>query len=670
VVTLSDTPTIAHPQEREIWLAVAAAVAPREQRRPSTWMEENIVLDAKQTSRPGPVNMDHKPWSRKAADRLYDHPEKKGIIAPKPSQIGFSYLMIFLLLWLMANKPGPILYVTDIQPKAIDYKLSVFAPLVANCPEVRGMLLGDDGKRGRDLVSHAEYSGGAVDFVGAGSEAGVTSQGRQDVFLDEFAAAAENYHEGSKGGDLWVTALGRFPEYKESSGLYCFSHPRFPDEDIDAKFKSLSDQAQWTFLCPHAECGQVVFPSMACLHFEGTKADGVDDEELDPDKAVFRCPCCNRVISDAERARATWPAEKGGTGDFRSPLPDDVAARREYLGCGVNRLADPHVTVREIAGGYVSAKAAGGLQSFFNKTLGEVYRIASVAITVSLIEQRFQRMPNILLPGGPMGAHFLVAGVDVQKGNTPDNPAMVVVTAAYTGSGMQLITDLVKIKGWAALWLYLREYKVHKVDHEGRQGEAMGLELCVIDCGNWTSQVLDNSRISNYSVVTGGRVKMLPVRFRPNIRPPEWAVMPPLQKRTDPIRPHLGALDRYDLHRHTCVDRAMRRWTDGRVRVLCETPGDFANQCSSNVLVPIKNMTTYEDTQEEEWVKIKDRRDDWLMAQVYNEVGAVLEYKLDEIHFRAAAMQGDQAAEVPAMEVRRSWIDGGRIRSGGWWGQR
>ncbi len=661
MIASAHTEGIAHPEERDLWEAAATGIAPRRRVRPSAWVARNITITARQSERTGPANPDYLPWVRDVLDVLYDEPGKIGLICVKPSQVGLSFAATMLMLCWAATDPGPMLYVTDTREKAADYANGLFASWIAGNPDLARMFDGEaEDVTHRELIFHKEFPGGFIDFLGAGTESGVTSQGRQRVVLDEYQLASGAFPKAS--GDLFVTAVGRTERYQSSSAVLAFGHPRHPDEDIDRLYRTVSDERSWVWDCPL--CGATIAPDWSLVHVEGVlPAAGGESPRPDPATAVLRCPACQGAISDAQRARAVWPPRLGGTGRFESGLEPEERRRRRYVGLAIHRLSDPLASVRGLAERYAACASDAEKQSFYNKGLGETYSATRGLVTVDRVRERLTPAARIVLPGGVLGAHLLAAGVDVQAPES--HPTLVTSVVGFAATGHAHVVAMEMLRGWASLFEYLRSFGVDRAIGDGGRGDRLGVQICGIDCGAFTKQVLDQCRLDLYSGVTSGRVTLLPLRYEKYVTDHQPYVLPREDKRVDPQRPWLGPQERYDLNRNHWVNRAMRRWIDGRISVLCEAPRDLLSHVTANTQTPHRDKFGYE-TGDMIWARAKNRVDDWLQSLAYAEAAAAIKLGLDRLH-EIAAPPAPSTAERTT-DRHSHWITGQR-RSASWFGR-
>lgn len=648
------------PDTARLWTLVAEAIEPRELVPPSVWAEANVELTKEQSPhKPGPFSCAWKPWIAPIHDAKHHEPAKRGVIAMKPAQIGFTRTVLNVFGCYCDTRPGPMLFLISDAKQAAHFAAEHWDPMVQKAPRLRE-LFGKGQEDRREILLEKPYRGGRVDFAGAGSVSSVASRTYVVVGIDEFEIFQDNF-PSSAAGSGFTMAEARTQAVEHLAQVWVWSHPRKEGEGIHDLFHRLSDRRAWVFNCPH--CEGTIRPQWSMVHFQSTI-----EGELDPATAVLRCPHCGEVITDQQRARAVWSSAAGGSGRFESDLDPEVASARRYVGLWIHRLVDPDVTVRGLAERFVSKKSDRERMAFYNTVLGEPFTASTAVVTIALVESRIQRVETVSVPGGRDGCQYLTVGGDVQF--PPENPTVYLRASAWGTSGVEYVVDLAKLTGWAAVTEYLRSLSVpYTLD-----GQAVGRlypRLFSVDCGAFTGQVLDFCRLSITHNDSHSKIPLLPLRYQAHVKSIAPALMPSEEKRIDPRRPHLGAQERYDLHRHTWVDRQMKRLVEGRIVVLCPVPADWSAHCTANVLVPVKDTHGWGNP-DLEWAKIKDRSDDWLQCGAFNEAGAALKLKLDRLHeiAHAAEARANRRRENP----RPANDDPGFInrarRSGDYWGGR
>lgn len=629
-----------------MWEAAREAVRPRVRVRPSAWAEQNIILTREQSpGRPGPLRHDYVPWGRAVHDCLHDHPGKRGVVCVKYAQAAFTRSVLDLIACTADTDPCPILYVISDRGQAAHFVDEHFMPVVKGNARLSA-LFAESAQERRELLCEKPFRGGRLDVAGGGSAGGVASRPYVLVCLDEYELIEQNFPP--RFGSPWVFALGRqqAPGVAERARLLAWSHPTLPDSGIWALYESISDQRPWVFDCPRAGCGAPVYPLLECIHFRGSRVVELGDEQrvsADPSKAVFVCPACGGEIADAERARALWPPILGGNGRFESVLPAAEAERRDYVGLHITGLANPRASVTGLAAEMLRLATDEERQTFHNVKGGEAKRPARTPVTADLVASRIRAAGSVVLPGGNLGVAFVTAGVDVQA--PAEDPTLYLGVFGWDARGHCHAAAYEKLKGWLALYEFLRTFGVKRLDPLTGREDTLTVRVCAIDYGYETGRVLDACRRTLTHGASHALITLLPVKYQPHVKADHPAVRPPEHKRVDPARPHLGAIPMWWLHRHTWVERAMGRWRDGAISVLCPPPDELAAHATANALEPVRDVHGWEPGRME-FVLQKGRRDDFLQAQAYAEAAAVLECNLNLLRDAATRpVSGTPASE-------------------------
>jgi phage terminase large subunit GpA-like protein len=611
--------------EPEICAAIGAAYAPRTDVRPSDFARKFVRLSQKQAALPGPYDPDWKPWILDVLDAEYNEPDKRGIIAIKPSQVGFTVARLIRTACRQLALGGPRLYVTTNDEKAREFSDLYFDPFVSQCPPLAALKDEAVASGDSDRIQHKPFANGFLDVVGAGSESGVISIGRMDVELDEYETSSRLFAERT-GKDLWGAARGRLETYAAVGTISAYGHPHFEGEDVDALYRRESDMRRWVFDCPG--CSGVVEPCWDRVHFAAV--DEITGER-DPRSAVFSCPHCARGITDAERAIATRRrgTRAGATGRFESELPPEVARRRLWIGLKINRLADPDVPLFRLADEFVKCKDPKSIAEFKNKRLGECVAKTRAVITIDTVKEAMAaelKGPDAIVL--PAGVSFLVAGADVQAPR--HYPTLYEVVLAAMPPKLAVVSAQ-RVSGIATHNAWIQSLAIRT--HDGR---AMGISAAAIDAAWETGQVLDSCRDPSFlpSLVHGseGRiVERVPLKFVKHLNEDNPAILAPERKRMKPGRPELGLLrNYYYLHRHSWVDRTIRMIQEGTIEIWSTVPPEFAAHLASNVLRPVAKQHGL-DRDREEWECPQEFRDDYLMALVYAVAAAVLVERMDTV---------------------------------------
>ena len=612
---------------------------------------------------PGPLDADWQPFGRAVLDSMWGpaNARFRGLIMEKPSQVGATTMLTIDLVQDQLAEAGSTLYVLENEDKSREGYERYLRPLTKKMDEVRQVQRtlekGSAGEKGkRDRVMQMQFPNGILDIGHAGSESTFIGLPRRRVVLDEFEASSDNYP--AKAGDLWTSANSRVKTYRTRGRVDAFGHPRLRNHGLDLLYRTISTCERWVIDCPHEGCGQTV--ALLWKHVHYRKFDE-KTERPDPASAYFRCPHCKGEITDQQRARSLWPAGRGpyggGTGRFESELSPEECARREWRGLAVTRLCDPRVTVASLAAGLAVAEKRGdaAVLEWFNKEEGEPYE----AKHATPIDGRILDEITVSSMGGdgeglwldalaskivvPNDVRFVTVGVDVQA--PADNPTLYVWASAWGANGMRYVVLLERVAGWT----YYQRTMLAKLGVRRSDGRVLGVKAAAVDAGYLTGSVLDRTRETVVSAVNGAVVDQIAVKYVPHLKADSPLQEAPERKRQHPTRPDMGPVPYFYAHRHTWVDRFMRRLREKRAAVLCRVPEDWREHLTANILRPVKKEHGYQ-ADAMEWERVKEFRDDWAMAGGYDEIGAALRCDLDRIDTTAdpfAVDRGGMGFSVP-----------------------
>lgn len=606
-------------QHPDLWKAWMDSERRPIRQRPSEWAVKNITLDT--GPRPGPWRNEFMPFTATVLDLGYDHPEKQGCIIIKPAQVGVSEAMMVQLVCQLATDPGPVLYMTTAQEEAKRFASSRFKPMLMQVPELAEQIKDGRGAGRRNLTAHFELKSGQIDFVGSGDERGAISEGRRFVYLDEYELASRKFPAAS--GELFSTARARMRLYRSQSWMSIFSHPRYWDQDLHSLYLKESDQGRWAWPCPH--CDAIVDPTDwdSLIHFTGGKRRA---EGLDPADATLVCTSCGAEITNAQRAKVCRSIADGGGGHRWTPLDAEEASKKRFVGCWVTSLSDPKIGIAELAAGWVSANDDESRQTWYNKTFGAPYRVSRTSLTATSVEECILDTAEIVVPGGEDGAQFVVFGLDVQMPR--ENPTLYFAAVAYSPTTAYVV-DLKVMQGWSTYFDYLRSWSITR--ETGSVQERLELSGGGLD-SNWeTGQVLDNCRRIVHTAGRSTPIHQMGLAFNSKCHGDLVVADVPEHKCIDPTRPDLGMVDRKYLHRHTWMDRVIKRFAERRYLVLCQVPEDFKAHVTAQVATPLRKEHDMAEARME-WKKAKERRDDWHTALAYAEATAAIRFGLDRMH--------------------------------------
>jgi len=339
-----------YPIWREAW-------RPPDRRPPWAWAEEHIHA-IPYSPVPGRFRADNSPWIKEPLEALVDSRVRiVSIIASIQSskttvgEIGLCYII--------ANLPGPTLWLDQTDEDARDQAESRLGRIFAECPAVTALYPRD---RHKNKTATKQFSNGMTLWV-LGANNKTNLQRRSIRFL--------------VGDECWRWPTGHMAEAEARVtafgwlGKVCLmSQGGEEDDDTHRKFQT-TDMREWTFECPH--CGHR--QPFLWENVEWSKDCKDENEQYDFAKihasTVLRCASCNFYFEDTDETRRRLNA----SGRF---IPQNPRASRENVGFHWNALAT--MSWGRLAELYLRAKQAARkgdtslLQQFYQKRLALPWR--------------------------------------------------------------------------------------------------------------------------------------------------------------------------------------------------------------------------------------------------------------------------------------------------------
>ncbi|MCX5496446.1 phage terminase large subunit family protein [Kaistia dalseonensis] len=209
------------------------------------------------------------------------------------TQVVKTELDINVALYFVHQDPSPILFVQPTQGAAEAFSKERIEPTIEVSPEIREALAP---YAARSTITHKEYRGGSIDFVGSNSPTDLASRPKRIVISDEI----DKYPPSAgKEGDPLILAEERASTY-HALGRAKFVRTCSPtDEDtsrIGREYRA-SDRRRCFVPCPH--CGDRF--QIEWRHVVWSRDDM--GEHL-PETASICCPACGVLWSEGDRVRA------------------------------------------------------------------------------------------------------------------------------------------------------------------------------------------------------------------------------------------------------------------------------------------------------------------------------------------------------------------------------
>lgn len=354
----------------------------------SQWCEENLVLPGNESSEPGPLNLDRTPYMRGILDAFGDDTiEQVTFVAS--TQVGKTTCELSTLLWAIAERPGPVLFVLPTEMLAKSFSSVRFAPLLQGNPALRKYRTGNV-RDEKDLEYNLVNCN--IRFGWSNSPATLASYPRCYVYFDETG----KFGRDKKEADPISLAKERTRTFPGRKKVFDASTPTTPDGPISLSWEQ-SNQHKYYVPCPH--CGEPQTFEFPQVKFDSKMSPG---QIVNNRLAYYECRHCGDTIRDADKPRmmlqGEWRAEKEECDD------------PTHIGFGLNALYSPWLTFSDIAAEFLLSKDdPAKMQNFRNAWLGEPFEDVKVKVSYShLAEYISDRKRGEL----PVDTLLVTAGVD------------------------------------------------------------------------------------------------------------------------------------------------------------------------------------------------------------------------------------------------------------------
>lgn len=271
-------------------------------KRPSEWVEENIILPDGVSRYKGPFSYRLSPYAKEIVDTLAsDHPLRAGAIM-KCAQIGLTQgLIVPGMAYIIAEDAYPMLFMAGDKELAKVTIQERFDPIMQSSGLqhlIRPSVVRAKNQRTGDTSNAKEYAGGRLTVEGTNNVDKMRQISVKIIWADDWEAAPRS---DKKEGSLRKLMEGRQTSYGNMAKTYFVSTPTVKQTSNIEPVYLLGDQRKWHWTCPH--CEELFTPEWRTELPDGTFAGIV--WELDPDGIVipqsvkYKCPHCKELIPES-----------------------------------------------------------------------------------------------------------------------------------------------------------------------------------------------------------------------------------------------------------------------------------------------------------------------------------------------------------------------------------
>jgi phage terminase large subunit GpA-like protein len=363
------------------------------------WAERNIVLDKRFTMRPGPYDVTYTPYLARLHDWFSD-PAIRQITLAKGAQLGGTTWLANLIQYVIAENPGPVLYVTSTNENAKSWSERELLPRLKLCKAIKPLMPVDHDDF-RKCEMH--FQSCTVKLVGSNSEGNLASRPVRFLFADEVDKWPP---ESGKEAPAIELAKARTNAFRAISKIVMISTPSIEKGQIWLHYLQGS-QHRFFVRCP--DCGEWQFKEFEQIRWPESLRDLVGEWDLDgvEREAWYQCKKCE----------SHWPAMmkdalvRGGEWHATNPK-----APAEHRSAQISALYSPAISWGQVAKIFLQKKnTTGGLHDFHNSILGIPFRERGAEVDETHVAAR---RADYRLGEVPDKAVALFLGSDVQQAFT------------------------------------------------------------------------------------------------------------------------------------------------------------------------------------------------------------------------------------------------------------
>ena len=346
------------------------------------------------------------PYAVEIMDNMAPYSPVQVTSVMKAAQLGLTAAAENVVGYWMDPVPAEVLYISATDDLTENWSTKRLDPLIDSIgmrDRIHAQLDNSKAKsrRSGDKVLVKEYVGGTLNMASAQSAAGLRSDSKRVLVIDEVDGAPRMLKTGE--GNWLDVAYARTNAWGARSKILEFSTPSTFEESLIRLRYEAGDRRVYQVPCPH--CG-----AMDHLQFKHLRHEMRDGQLF---KVWYQCPHCDGHIYNHHKT------EMFNAGEW---VPTAIAQTKGHRSYWINSLYSPvgMMSWYKLYEKYLEAKSKpDGMRSFVNLYLGLPYKEKGSRPKVeNVIELRGDYLDGKEVPDGTL---FLTMGVDVQAG-TPGDP--------------------------------------------------------------------------------------------------------------------------------------------------------------------------------------------------------------------------------------------------------
>lgn len=408
------------------------AWTPADRREPWRWCEDHIK-SIPYSPLPGPFRSENSPWIREVMEAIVD-PKIRLVSIIAAVQSSKTTSPELTLCYIIANLPGPCLWLDQTDEDAKDESESRLQKLFESCEPVKKLFPKNKNKQ-RNCTIHFS-NGMTLWLLGAYNKTNLQRRSIRWLFGDE----------------TWRWPVGHMAEAEARTTAFGWlgkcvfmSQGGEENDDTHRKFET-TNMREWHYKCP--KCGKYIPYKWENVEWDDDCKD--ENGEYDFSKinhsTALKCPECGEYFEDSDRMRRILNRD----GKFIALNPN---ASKENVGFHWNALAS--MSWGKLAELYLRAKIAARkgdsslLQQFYQKRLALAWRefaedyrleIASGSYNSGDVwdeEAGFNKLGEIIAP--PFAANEVIAPLRIMSVDVQMNCFYLVVRAWSINGSSRLL---------------------------------------------------------------------------------------------------------------------------------------------------------------------------------------------------------------------------------------
>lgn len=383
---------------RDSLAALFFAMQPTERLSPDKWADKYRFLSI--GSRPGKWDSDLTPYVRGPSEDFIND-DVETIVLMWSAQVGKTGTIVSIIGQTIHQNPAPMYFVLPDEKMIDDLKYQFIDDMFEQSPIFYDEGLVKRAKPGSSDTNKRKvrFRNGYLAFATSNSMSALAGRAIKILILDE----VDRFKVSKTEGDVILVARNRTNSYADCRKILITSTPAADAEysRINKAFLS-GDQRRYFINCPH--CNHSQYLVWGNIEWDKEKhEDGTHRHK--PETAYYRCAANGCHITNSQKFKFLK------TGVWKpTAVADDSSVRSYHL----NVLYSPFVSFEKAVREYLSAKKTpGGMRTFFNTMLAEVYENPADKVQHDVIYERAEDYTSALIP---KEIGFLTLGADVQEG--------------------------------------------------------------------------------------------------------------------------------------------------------------------------------------------------------------------------------------------------------------